>query len=83
MSPGAAGRNPVCTPADAGSAWRVKSRSDADTGQKTGPQWPPESAFRAQDTLNEEPLGSLLRLEPPNLSRRLVGSVISDVVQTD
>ena len=51
MRPGAVGRSPVCTPAEAGSAWRAKSRRDADAGQKTGPQWPPrESAPRTAES---------------------------------
>ena len=52
-------------------------------GRRGAPSGLPESVLQAQETLNEEPLGSLLHLEPPNLSRRLVGSVISDLVQID
>ncbi|CAN0039276.1 unnamed protein product [Rangifer tarandus platyrhynchus] len=51
-------------------------------GRRRVPRGLPDSVLRAQESLNQEPLGFLLRLEPPNPSRRLVGFIISDLVQT-
>ncbi|CAI9162323.1 unnamed protein product [Rangifer tarandus platyrhynchus] len=48
-------------------------------GRRRAPRGLPESVLRAQESLNQEPLGFLLRLEPPNPSRRLVGFIISDL----
>ena len=68
------------SPAYAGSAWRGKVMPTQ--GRRRAPRGLPESVLRAQESLNQEPLGSLLHLEPPNPSRRLVGFIVSHLVQT-